>query len=86
MSEKAHIPIGLRLMALVCRICPCCIIARHWPDSWYAKRFSKVQHHCCFCEAYRKVRQIQITFESEQAEKVSVTDSGLPAATGRPSE
>jgi len=76
MSEKLHIPIGMRLMAFVCRICPCCIITRHWPDSWYAKHFSKVQHHCCFCRAYKEVRQIRIAFESEQAEKLAVKNLG----------
>ena len=56
MKEKVHIPVGLRVMAFFCRICPCCIIARRFPDSLFARKFRKIQHRCPFCRSYKKVR------------------------------
>lgn len=76
MSERTHIPIGLRMMAAVCRICPCCVIARRWPNSRFARRFRRVQHHCPFCRAYR---QIRIRNEQERLRAV-------PVRQGSPSE
>ena len=71
MLEKVHISIGLRLLALVCKICPCCLIARHWPDSTLAKRFRKVQYLCPFCRAYMRVKILQAE-ESQQARPVPI--------------
>ena len=76
MSERVHIPLGLRLMALVCRICPCCMITRRWPNSGFAKKSSKVQHHCPFCRSYQKVRQIIVQAESQRDEPVLVSREG----------
>jgi hypothetical protein len=72
MGDRVHIPLGLRLMAFVCRICPCCVIARRWPNSGFARRFRKVQHGCPFCRARARVIQIMVEAESQAGERVSV--------------
>lgn len=48
----------VKLFALICYVCPLCIIARALPNSKFAggmKEFSKI---CPFCIAYRKVKSI----------------------------
>ena len=79
MGERVHIPIGLRILAAVCRVCPCCIVARRWPNSAFARQFRKVQHRCPFCKAREKVRHILIAAAAEEAEAVPVrrADAGL---------
>ena len=69
-----HIPLGLRWMALVCRVCPCCIVARRWPNSAFARKFKKVQHVCPFCRAHEKVK-ILIQAEEEPDEPVPIQRS-----------
>ena len=72
MGELVHIPIGLRLLAAVCRVCPCCVIARRWPNSAFARQFRKVQAHCPFCKAHEKVRHILIASAAEVPEAVPI--------------
>jgi len=76
MTIPVHIPIGLRLMSLICRICPCCVIARRWPKSAFARQYRKIQHRCPFCRAYGQVKQILIRAEQEQAKRVAVRRAG----------
>lgn len=71
MSEEIHIPIGLRLLAAFCRICPCCIIARRWPDSPFAGQFSKIRQHCPCCRAYDRVK-IMVRGERDKEEPVRI--------------
>ena len=82
MRQQARIPVGLRVMALICRICPCCIVARRWPESGYAIKFRKVQHRCPFCRSYQKIKQIKVAIESEQAKQVAIRRSGLRPRVG----
>jgi len=81
MGTQVRIPIGLRVLAFVCRICPCCVIARRWPDSAFAGKFRKVQRHCPFCRGHEKVRQIIVQAEAEHARELSVAKGGPAAAT-----
>ena len=48
----------IKLLALLCYICPLCIFARAFPDSKFAKAMRKVGKICPFCIAYRKVKSI----------------------------
>jgi len=65
----------LRLMAGLCRICPCCVIARLWPDSRFAKAFESVRHHCPFCRAYENVRHIRIMAGAQAEQTVAVSQN-----------
>jgi len=73
MSQEVRIPLRLRLMAGLCRICPCCVIARRWPESGFAKAFESVRHHCPFCRAYEKVRHIRIMAGAEAEQRMPVS-------------
>jgi len=65
-KEKAHLPLGLRLMAAFCKICPCCLISHRWPNSTFARKFKQIQHLCPFCRAQEKVIKIKAEFEREK--------------------
>jgi hypothetical protein len=45
-----------KLLAMVCKLCPFCIVARRWPNSAYAKKLKEIEKHCCFCKAYSKLK------------------------------
>jgi len=47
------------LLALGCKICPLCIIAREFPTSKFAKKVWKFSKVCPFCVAYRKTKSIE---------------------------
>ena len=80
-----RVPAGLRIMALLCRICPYCIIARRWPESAYARKFRKIQDRCPFCRSYEKAKQIKLAIESEQDEQVPIGHTGqAPGVGSRP--
>ena len=49
----------IKLLALVCYICPLCIIARVFPDSKFAKGMEEFNRICPFCNAYRKVNRFK---------------------------
>ena len=40
-----------RLLALVCRFCPLCILARAFPNSFLAAMERKLGRFCPFCRA-----------------------------------
>ncbi len=46
----------IKVLALICYICPLCIIARAFPDSKFAKGMEKFGKICPFCIAYRKAK------------------------------
>ena len=73
MKETAHIPVGLRVMAFFCHFCPCCLIARRFPNSAFARNFRKIQHRCPFCRSYEKV-QILVKGQGEPEEPVEVNE------------
>jgi hypothetical protein len=43
-----------RILALLCRICPLCLVARRWPKSGWARFMASVERCCSFCRAYRR--------------------------------
>jgi len=46
----------LRLLALVCAICPICIYTRRNPKSAASKKLVALEKGCPFCAAYAKIR------------------------------
>ncbi|MFZ2603617.1 MAG: hypothetical protein WAX79_06445 [Candidatus Omnitrophota bacterium] len=44
----------IKVLALICYICPLCIIARAFPNSRFAKGMKEFGKICPFCIAYRK--------------------------------
>lgn len=45
-----------RFLALVCTICPFCILARALPKSRYARFMQQVEAHCIACRAYARMK------------------------------
>ena len=45
-----------KLLALICRICPLCIVSRLIPDSSFSKIIRLYEKFCPFCRAYKKTR------------------------------
>jgi hypothetical protein len=41
-----------KIMALFCKFCPVCIIARKFPRSKFAEVVKKKEKDCPFCRAY----------------------------------
>lgn len=50
--------VKVRLLALFCRICPFCIVARVWPSSAYAKNLANIERACPACRAYAKLNAL----------------------------
>jgi len=50
----------IKLFALLCYICPFCIIARALPDSKFAKGMKRFGKFCPFCIAYAKVKASRV--------------------------
>lgn len=48
----------IKLFALLCHVCPLCIIARAFPDSKFAKGMKEFGKICPFCIAYRKAKSM----------------------------
>ena len=48
--------IFIKLLALVCYICPLCIIARGFSNSRFAKGMEEFGKICPFCRAYAKLK------------------------------
>jgi len=46
----------IKLFALLCYVCPLCIIARALPDSKFAKGMEGFGKICPFCRAYKKLK------------------------------
>ena len=42
------------LLAQICRFCPVCIAARHWPESAFAQKVKEMEKNCPACNAYRR--------------------------------
>jgi len=61
-----------RLMAMICTICPMCIIARRWPKSRARRRIDKIRKRCIFCKAYAKVKHVPITAEEEAEQAIPI--------------
>jgi hypothetical protein len=59
MDAPAKPSLGTRIMAFLCRICPLCVPARHWPDSRYAHRIRVIQNDCPFCAARIRVQRFR---------------------------
>lgn len=49
--------IFIKLFALICYICPLCVIARVFPDSKFAKGVKEFGKICPFCIAHVKLKQ-----------------------------
>lgn len=45
----------VRSLAFVCKVCPLCIAARHFPDSGFAAGMKRIEKFCPFCNAYEKL-------------------------------
>lgn len=45
------------LMALLCGLCPLCLVARRWPDSAWARFMHRLERSCPFCRAYRRCQE-----------------------------
>lgn len=43
-----------KILAVVCMICPFCILRRMFPASGYAKFMEKIEKACPFCIAYKQ--------------------------------
>lgn len=43
-----------RMLAMVCAVCPLCIVARRVPDSAWARLMRRLERGCPFCRAYRR--------------------------------
>ncbi len=41
-----------KAMALVCRVCPFCILRRMFPESRYGRFMRRAEQDCPFCRAY----------------------------------
>ena len=59
MDTPAKPSLSTRVMAFLCRICPLCVPARHWPDSRYAHRIRVIQNDCPFCAARIRVQRFR---------------------------
>ncbi|HOX36355.1 MAG TPA: hypothetical protein PL033_00080 [Candidatus Brocadiia bacterium] len=44
-----------KLLALFCRICPFCVLARRYPDSSLAAKLREAEKNCPACKAYAQV-------------------------------
>ena len=55
MPPLPETPRKKRLLALVCRVCPFCAVARLIPNSAYARKLREVETNCPACRAYREV-------------------------------
>ena len=44
-----------RLLALACRVCPFCAVARLVPNSAYARKLRAAEKNCPACRAYCEV-------------------------------
>ena len=55
-GERSEIDTKTKIMAVFCKFCPFCIVARQWPDSAYAKKLRDVEKHCPFCKAYSELK------------------------------
>jgi len=42
-------------MALFCKFCPICIVARKYPNSKFAVFVKKKEANCPFCKAYTDI-------------------------------
>jgi len=43
-----------KFLAFICKICPFCIIARLFPDSFIGKFIRKTEDDCPACKAYKE--------------------------------
>ena len=48
----------IKLLALLCYICPLCIFARAFPGSKFAKGMKEFGKVCPFCIAHRKGKSV----------------------------
>ena len=55
MPEPAEIATSTKIKALICRICPLCIVARIRPDGGFARKLAEAEENCPFCRAYRQM-------------------------------
>lgn len=46
-----------KFLALLCRVCPFCLIARRFPRSAYARALARVERACPACKAYAEVKR-----------------------------
>ncbi|MCK5583675.1 MAG: hypothetical protein KAI33_07795 [Elusimicrobiales bacterium] len=46
-----------KLLAFICAICPLCIFTRAYPDLKFSKAMNKLEQHCPFCAAYKKLNK-----------------------------
>ena len=44
-----------KTLALLCKLCPFCNVARMFPSSKYAKMMAKAEKNCPACKAYREL-------------------------------
>ncbi len=42
-------------LAMLCKICPVCNIARLFPNSGFAKKMAEAEKNCPACQAYREL-------------------------------
>jgi hypothetical protein len=55
-----------RVLAVVCRCCPLCIVRRWKPRSLYGRIMARVERGCPFCRAYDR-RQARLAEEKGTA-------------------
>ncbi len=72
MPKDFHIPIHLRVLAFVCRHCVICNAMRKRAKDDSGGPFAAWQRFCIFCQAFRKVRRIEIAAAEEAQQAVSV--------------
>lgn len=72
MTEQRDVSRSTRALAVVCRVCPACLVVRRRPRSAFAKAFAKIQRACPFCRAYDKVRNIQVKADQTPEKPVAI--------------
>ncbi len=60
MAEQRDVNMLTKALAVVCRLCLPCLIARCWPGGAFAKAVKRVRKHCPFCRAYDEMRNIRV--------------------------
>ena len=47
-----------KMLALVCRVCPVCILRRRFPESGYGRFTRRIERACPFCRAYDELHGV----------------------------
>lgn len=45
------------LMALVCAVCPLCVLRRRWPHTRFSRALRWLERGCPFCRAYAQLQR-----------------------------